>query len=239
MRKRRQNPSFGSMCSTTRSTERISWPMPTRCAERTAERRVWTARRSRRLSCGAGRRGLGSWRRSSGTSAIGPPRYAGCGWRRRTEDNAPWESRRSVTGWCRRRRCWCWSRSSRPTCSRSSTHTEPGAARTTPCARCTGWRGAVTAEVVEADLSGYFDSIPHAQLMRSVARRVSDRHVLALLKQWLVAPVEESDGRGGKEAHHAGERTAKRGIPQGAPISPTVIESVHAPLRVGVEGTGA
>jgi len=42
-------------------------------------------------------------------------------------------------------------------------------------------------EIVDADLSGYFDTIPHAELLRSVARRVSDRHLLALIKQWLVA----------------------------------------------------
>src|SRR5438128_4205411 len=49
-------------------------------------------------------------------------------------------------------------------------------------------------QVSEADLSGYFDSIPHAELMTSVARRVSDRHLLHLLKMWLEAPVEEDDG---------------------------------------------
>src|SRR5215218_9056978 len=51
-------------------------------------------------------------------------------------------------------------------------------------------------EVVDADLSGYFDSIPHAELMKSVARRVSDRHLLHLIKGWLEAPVEETDERG-------------------------------------------
>src|SRR5262249_4611480 len=45
-------------------------------------------------------------------------------------------------------------------------------------------------EVVDADLSGYFDSIPHHELMKSVARRVSDRHLLRLIKMWLEAPVE-------------------------------------------------
>ncbi len=54
-------------------------------------------------------------------------------------------------------------------------------------------------EVVDADLSGYFDSIPHAELMKSVARRVSDRHLLHLLKCWLEAPVEETDERGRRQ----------------------------------------
>jgi len=74
-------------------------------------------------------------------------------------------------------------------------------------------------EVVDADLSGYFDSIPHAELMRSVARRVSDRHLLALIKQWLVVPVEEDDEQGGwRRTTRA--KDEKRGVPQGAPISP-------------------
>jgi hypothetical protein len=51
-------------------------------------------------------------------------------------------------------------------------------------------------EVVDADLSGYFDGIPLADLLKSVARRVSDRQLLHLKKQWLVAPVEETDERG-------------------------------------------
>ncbi|MDJ0864435.1 MAG: group II intron reverse transcriptase/maturase [Gammaproteobacteria bacterium] len=74
-------------------------------------------------------------------------------------------------------------------------------------------------EVIDADLSDYFDSIPHAELMQSVARRVSDRHVLALMKQWLVVPVEEDDGRGGRR-RTTRAKDSKRGIPQGAPLSP-------------------
>lgn len=74
-------------------------------------------------------------------------------------------------------------------------------------------------QVVDADLSGYFDSIPHAELLKSVARRISDRHVLSLIKQWLEAPVEEDDGRGRRRrTTHAKDR--RRGIPQGAPLSP-------------------
>src|SRR5215208_7229069 len=46
-------------------------------------------------------------------------------------------------------------------------------------------------DVVDADLSAYFDTIPHSDLLRSVARRIVDRHVLRLLKLWLRAPVDE------------------------------------------------
>lgn len=73
-------------------------------------------------------------------------------------------------------------------------------------------------DVVDADLSGYFDSIPHADLLRSVARRVVDRHVLHLIKMWLKAPVEERDGDGTRRMH--GGRNATRGTPQGGVASP-------------------
>ena len=74
-------------------------------------------------------------------------------------------------------------------------------------------------EVVDADLSGYFDSIPHAELMKSVARRVSDRHMLHLIKMWLEAPVEEVD-KGGTHHRTTRNKDEGRGTPQGAPISP-------------------
>jgi group II intron reverse transcriptase/maturase len=74
-------------------------------------------------------------------------------------------------------------------------------------------------EVVDADLSAYFDAIPHAELLQSVARRVSDRHVLHLIKMWIITPVEEDDDQGGKK-RTTPSRDSKRGIPQGSPISP-------------------
>ena len=74
-------------------------------------------------------------------------------------------------------------------------------------------------DVIDADLSGYFDSIPHADLMKSVARRVSDRHLLHLIKMWLVTPVEETDKRGRPQRATRNKDTS-RGCPQGAPISP-------------------
>ena len=66
----------------------------------------------------------------------------------------------------------------------------------TPCKQVQGLLSSGHTEVVDADLCGYFDSIPHAELMKSVARRVSDRHLLELIKMWLEAPVEETDERG-------------------------------------------
>jgi group II intron reverse transcriptase/maturase len=74
-------------------------------------------------------------------------------------------------------------------------------------------------EVVDADLADYFGSISHAELLKSVARRIVDRRVLHLIKQWLVCPVEESDKRG-RKTRTTEAKDNGRGIPQGSPISP-------------------
>jgi RNA-directed DNA polymerase len=73
-------------------------------------------------------------------------------------------------------------------------------------------------DVVDADLSKYFDSIPHADLLKSVARRIVDRHVLWLIKLWLRAPVEERDRDGTRRM--SGGKSSKRGTPQGGVASP-------------------
>jgi RNA-directed DNA polymerase len=73
-------------------------------------------------------------------------------------------------------------------------------------------------DVVDADLSKYFDTIPHSELMQSVARRVVDRHMLKLVKSWLKVPVEERDERGRKRM--SGGKKSRCGTPQGGVISP-------------------
>jgi group II intron reverse transcriptase/maturase len=74
-------------------------------------------------------------------------------------------------------------------------------------------------QIVDADLSSYFDSVPHAELMKSVARRVVDGAMLHLIKMWLEAPVEETDEQGNTH-RSTRNRDVGRGTPQGAPISP-------------------
>jgi len=74
-------------------------------------------------------------------------------------------------------------------------------------------------DVVDADLADYFGSIPHADLMRSLARRIVDPRVLHLIKMWLECAVEETDDRG-RKTRSTEAKDKQRGIPQGSPISP-------------------
>jgi len=73
-------------------------------------------------------------------------------------------------------------------------------------------------EVVDADLSDYFSTIPHGPLMRCVSRRVADGTLLSVIKSWLTAPVIERDQRATRCTTEAKDR--HRGTPQGSPISP-------------------
>ena len=89
-------------------------------------------------------------------------------------------------------------------------------------------------DVVDADLSKYFDTIPHDQLMRSVARRVSDGKMLRLIKAWLKTPVEETDERGNRRM--TGGKGSRMGTPQGGVISPLLANIyMNRFLRVFVE----
>ena len=74
-------------------------------------------------------------------------------------------------------------------------------------------------DIVDADLSDYFGSIPHAELLQSLARRIVDRRVLRLLKWWLECAVEETDKRG-RKMRTTEAKDSRCGIPQGSPVSP-------------------
>jgi RNA-directed DNA polymerase len=92
-------------------------------------------------------------------------------------------------------------------------------------------------EVVDADLSGYFDSIPHADLMKSVARRISDRHLLHLIKMWLEAPVEETNEQG-RTRRTTRNKDEGRGTPQGGVASPLLANLYMRRFIVGWKQLG-
>jgi len=83
-------------------------------------------------------------------------------------------------------------------------------------------------DVVDADLSKYFDTIPHDQMMQSVARRIVDRTLLHLIKMWLKVPVEERDENG--KQRMTGGRNSRRGTPQGGIVTP-LTQKVISNLR--------
>lgn len=92
-------------------------------------------------------------------------------------------------------------------------------------------------QVVDVDLSGYFDSIPHAELMRSVARRICDGHMLRLIKLCLEMAVEEQGEDGRKRRHNSAKQT-RRGTPQGAPLSPLLANIYMRRFIVGWKKLG-
>jgi RNA-directed DNA polymerase len=84
--------------------------------------------------------------------------------------------------------------------------------------------------VIDADLSKYFDTIPHKELLECLARRISDRRMLHLIKMWLKVPIEETDERGGKRM--TGGKRSTQGTPQGGVISPLLANIyIHRMIR--------
>ena len=91
--------------------------------------------------------------------------------------------------------------------------------------------------MVDCDLSNYFGEIPHAELLKSFARRVSDGRMLRLIKAWLEMPVEEDDGQGRRAPHEPGAQGAER-HPAGSADQPAGQQPLHAALRAGLEEAG-
>ncbi len=96
-------------------------------------------------------------------------------------------------------------------------------------------RGGYT-DIVDADLSKYFDSIPHSELLQCAARRIVDKHMLHLIKMWLKVPVEERDEHGKKRL--TGGKDNDRGTPQGGVISPLLANLYINRMLKGFRQTG-
>ena len=181
--------------------------------------------------------GWTNWRRNSGRRRIVRRPSGGCGFPSRTASSGRWAFRRSGIVWCRWRRCWSWNRSSRPTCSRSNMPTARDAVRWTPFKQVHALLNTGHTEVVDADLSGYFDSIPHAELMKSVARRISDRHAAAS-DQDVAGNAGGRDRRAGTQAANDPQQGRGPGhAARGAALA-AVGQSVHASVHPGLEGAG-
>ncbi len=91
-------------------------------------------------------------------------------------------------------------------------------------------------DVVDADLSKYFDTIPHSELLQCVARRIVDKHMLHLLKMWLKVPVEERDDKGNKRLTGGKDRDC--GTPQGGVVSPLLANLYFNRMLKGWKQTG-
>jgi RNA-directed DNA polymerase len=96
-------------------------------------------------------------------------------------------------------------------------------------------RGGYT-DIVDADLSKYFDNIPHSELLQCVARRIVDKHMLHLIKMWLTAPVEERDENGRRRL--TGGKDNDRGTPQGGVVSPLLANLYINRMLKGFRQTG-
>ena len=96
-------------------------------------------------------------------------------------------------------------------------------------------RGGYT-DIVDADLSKYFDNIPHSELLQCVARRIVDKHMLHLIKMWLTAPVEERDENGKRRL--TGGKDNDRGTPQGGVVSPLLANLYINRMLKGFRQTG-
>src|SRR5450756_1644427 len=100
----------------------------------------------------------------------------------------------------------------------------PGAIQKVHKLLCEGYT-----DVVDADLSKYFETIPHSELMQCVARRIVDREMLRLIKMWLKVPVEERDENG--KPRVSGGKGSTCGTPQGGVISPVLANLYMNPHR--------